>query len=329
LKSSTLTKLIILVLMILISVFCYIYYHSVVVLHPNTQNVLLGTPHFRVLGNIYGPDLKPLSRPLAVAVSDNSIYIADSGNSRVVQYSDKGKFVRSFGDTGNSNSKMLFPTDLAVSPNKGIYVADRMSGRVMVYNRAGDIEKTFPAGTDRLKLNGFSPLSLAIDKENNVFVFDAHHQRLVLFDENGKLLKVFTGTEAKAELSFVNGIAISEQAEKIYISNSNKNKIMELNKNGVYLRDLPGLSHTSNSFLPRGIALDNTSGQLLITASFQHKILFYDLKTNEVVNTIGIVTDEDQAFKYPNDIAINEDKRRVYVTDTGHNRIVVLEYVYK
>lgn len=328
-KTSTLTKLIISMLLIIISVFGYIYYQSVIALRSNKQNVLLGTQNFRILGNIYGPDQKPFNRPLAVAVSDNSVYIADSGNRRIVQYSANGKFVRSFGDTGNSNSKMLFPTDIGIGSNKRIYVADRMSGRVMIYNMDGEIQKTFPEDTDRLKLNGFSPLSLAIDQENNVFVFDAEHQRVVLFNENGILLEVLADSEKKPDFSFVNGMVISEPDKKIYLSNSNKNNIIEMSKNGDYIRDLPGFSGTSNFFLPRGIALDSSAKKLLIAATFQHKIFYYDLKTNKIVNTIGIVQDEDQAFKYPNDIAINEDKGLIYVADTGQNRIVVLNYVHK
>lgn len=295
--------------------------------------VILGNREFRFVGSLYGPGDRPFSRPLAVAAANGLIYVADSGNGRIVIYSSSGRFIRSFGDTGNSSSKLVYPTDIVVDGQGNILVADRQAGRVMVYDPQGNVLKSLPEGEDRLDLEGFSPLSLAVNGDDGITVFDVEHQRLVLFDSRGRFLRAFDRDSAgnKMNLSFVNGIAAPVQPgasqNKIYIANSNEGKILETDIGGKSFEILPRLPHPKG-FIPRGLALGPDNRNLFIVDTLQHLIFRYDVQVKKINGTIGIVGNQAQSFSYPNDIFIDRGGT-MYVADRGNNRIVIIEYQKK
>lgn len=293
------------------------------------EEVPLGTREFRPVGSLYGPEDRSFVRPLAVAAANGRVFVADSGNRRIVIYSSSGRFIRSLGDTGDSSSKLVFPTDIVINAQGHILVADRQAGRVMIYNQNGDVVKSLPEGKDRLKLEGFSPLSLAVDADNGITVFDVYHQRLVLFDGKGRFLRAFNRDSAgrNMALSFANGIVVPVSSgtpvNKIYVANSNGGTVLETDSQGKSFEILPRLPEPK-AFMPRGMALDPADRELFIIDTLQHMVFRYDLQSKKITGTIGIKKAWSQSFSYPNDISIDRDGR-IYVADSGNNRIVIIE----
>lgn len=278
----------------------------------------LGTKAYQVAGEITGPVDKPILRPLALDTFRGELFIADSGNSRILVYGELGRFIRSIGDQGDSTEKLLFPTDLDIDNKGTVYVADRQAGRVLGYDQEGKVKVSFPKGKDRTTLGGFSPLALTMG-EDKIFVFDADAQRLVTFSMEGVLEEVIA--VSGWDLSFVNGLSYSKELGHLFLSNSNLGNVLSLDLETRKLNIVPNLPE-AKAFLPRGNTLDNTGNHLFIVDLFQHKVLKYNLKDKKVTDSIG-----DQAqgvFSYPNDVSVNE-KGWLFIADRANNRIVVLE----
>ena len=69
--------------------------------------------------------------------SKGDIYVADSGNGRIVRLDKNGKFVSQWGKKGKATSEFSTAHGLAIDAQDRIYVADRGNNRVQVFDSAG------------------------------------------------------------------------------------------------------------------------------------------------------------------------------------------------
>ena len=83
----------------------------------------------------------PFNRPTDAAVSshDGSIFISDGyGNARIHRYSAEGEHELSWGAAGIDVGQFMVPHNLAIDEQDRLYVADRESHRVQVFDREGE-----------------------------------------------------------------------------------------------------------------------------------------------------------------------------------------------
>lgn len=163
------------------------------------------------------PNAISLSRPFAVAVAADGLYVADTGNNRVLFFSN-GSFTadRVYGQPNFSAnapnndgsltppepvpqptaSRMFLPTGVAVDAN-GLYVADQYNNRMLYFNGFSDTtaDRVYgqPGFTTRVINNDglgnfrgpratslFSPASVVI-AANGVYVTDSGNNRVVFY----------------------------------------------------------------------------------------------------------------------------------------------------
>ena len=86
-----------------------------------------------------GDAADPYSAIGGIGVSpDGSVYVADSVNDRIQQFTAAGKFVRQWGGFGPANGQFLHPFDIANGRDGSVYVVD---------DRRGDIQRFTADGT--------------------------------------------------------------------------------------------------------------------------------------------------------------------------------------
>lgn len=73
-----------------------------------------------------------------VFASNGDIYVADSGNGRIVHLNKNGQFVSQFGKKGKENGQFQTAHGLAIDGKGRIYVADRGNNRVEVFAPSGE-----------------------------------------------------------------------------------------------------------------------------------------------------------------------------------------------
>ncbi len=109
-----------------------------------------------------------LSKSLGITLSSNSVYIADTGNSRVQVFSRNGLFQKAFG--GKANGEVLDePSAIAVDKRGNVYVADMELNQVFVFNAQGKLKKQW--GEKEKHPLAFTKLhDVMVDKFNTVYV---------------------------------------------------------------------------------------------------------------------------------------------------------------
>lgn len=147
-----------------------------------------------------------LNVPTDVAVgADGSIYIADTGNSRVVAYTPEGVLAWTAGTFGHNDGQFYEPHGIAVDENNMIYVADTWNGRIVKLSSDGKWLDSWGTAEDFLMENDTRRMtSTGGTREGNlqtplgffgprgitaanglVYIADTGNKRIVVTDDEG------------------------------------------------------------------------------------------------------------------------------------------------
>jgi len=88
---------------------------------------------------VAGGDEKHFRAPDDVVFASNGdLYVADSGNGRIVRLNKNGQFVSQFGKKGKEKGQFATAHGLAIDSKDRVYVADRGNNRVQVFAPSGE-----------------------------------------------------------------------------------------------------------------------------------------------------------------------------------------------
>ena len=123
---------------------------------------------------------------VAVA-ADGSVYVADTVNRRIQEFSAKGKFVRQWGQFGNDDGQFLEPFDIDVAPDGSVYVVDDTRDDIQEFDsHGGFIARIGRHGTGPGELNYTS--TVEVDQNGVVYNADWDNNRVQAWDSSGNFL---------------------------------------------------------------------------------------------------------------------------------------------
>lgn len=282
-----------------------------------------------------------LKNPTGIHASGSDLYVADTGNHRIVIYDLDGKYFGQLGgkggykdingngeqddfETGSGTDNEHFANPRGVyATTDAIYTADTGNNRVMVY----DLDQNFKfqignltAGIDTNELNG--PSDVLADS-SSIYVVDTNNHRLMIFDLQGKFVKLFgvTGTASDSDntLNMPSGVA---SGNYMYIADTMNHRVTYydegLNYAGQIGRNEPGTGDIA-LHSPRGVFVDNDRVYVADTRNNRIGVFF---KTGDLDEHIGGSAASDEfRLKAPSDVT--STNTRVYVVDSGNHRVVI------
>lgn len=134
---------------------------------------------------------KPLLTGVAVDPSNQTVYVADSGNNQIDTYNEAGTLQGSF-DGSSSGTPLDDPTGVAVDSGAGrVYVSDGQNHRVAVFDTAGNYVSAF--GSSGTGAGQFTlPDGVAVQPVTGyVFVVDGTNNRVESFAPDGTYIHSF------------------------------------------------------------------------------------------------------------------------------------------
>lgn len=278
----------------------------------------------RYLFSIYG-----VTHPLGVAVtpSGDRIYITQSDGERVVQiYNRSGEPIGSLKPPASTGARHV-PVYVAINPTNGdVYVSDRTTAEVYVYDDAGTYLRTFAPQGDLG--DGWAPLGLAFDAKGRLYATDVRgskDHRVLIFGTDGSVQRSLGVPE---QLSFPNGVVVDARGN-IAVSDSNNGQLLVFDPNGQVVAKVARGVGEGDLGLPRGTAIDD-SGRLYVVDTTNHVIRIYrvgDAKapSPKYIDSFGEEGTLDGLFEFPNGIAADA-RSRIYITDRENNRVQVWSY---
>ena len=260
--------------------------------------------------------LDSLERPLDVAVdAEGRLYVLGGRGQRWVwSFDPSGKPLSAFEVPGTPGG--LGPAYLAVGPDGLIYIGDRASASVLVFDGEGRMVRQLTSPLN----DGWLPLGVAFDAAGNLYVTDVTpgRHRVVKLGGYGKVVwTVGSQGSGPAQFSFPSEVTVDGQG-RVYVSDSNNGRVQVLDASGAFLQVLP---EGDRSLDPRGLALDGT--RLYVVSTSRHEILVYDVSAEP-----RLVSSPDGSaslgLRYPNGATVGL-QGRLYVADRGSNRVAVVE----
>jgi uncharacterized protein (TIGR03663 family) len=173
------------------------------------------------------PSGVPLQAPRGAAVGlDGSLFVADTGNHRIVKMDPAGEILGVWGSFGTESDPGQIPQfnepwGLDVAADGSIYVADTWNHRVQHLSAEGAVIGSFGVYGEGQALDAFwGPRDVAIDESGRLFVADPGNKRVVLFSPDGIPIGSFGGVGVGlGQLDEPVGVAIGPQG-RVYVADT-------------------------------------------------------------------------------------------------------------
>jgi DNA-binding beta-propeller fold protein YncE len=168
-------------------------------------------------GELYGP------RGVAIA-PDRRVWVADTGNHRVVSYDALLQDRRTVGGRGSGPGQFSSPVGIAASPSGTIYVADTGNRRIQVLGPDGEPRGSFP-------FPGWGENAephLAADENGTIYASDPASGTVVVLDPEGRVLRRLTVDEDGRKLERPTGIALDSKNRILYVINSGNSSVSRI-----------------------------------------------------------------------------------------------------
>lgn len=282
---------------------------------------------------------------------DDSVYIVDTGNSRIVHLDSSNNLLRIIGDQ-EGPGVLTEPKGVFVKDDGTLYVADTKNHRIVLFDSNGVYLKEFKTPESQLLGAGFSysPSRLVVDKRDYMYVVsDGNTQGLMQIDPNGEFKGFYGANHIGFSLKrlFIKLIATKEQRSQLTTVKPAEYAGVDLDNEGfIYTTTLGTATNQLKRLSPVGvdtlnIGIERQYGDLYSDGPFSvpsflsisvdekgfitamdlqsSKVYQYD-KLGNMLFSFGGRGDQNGLFVTPAGIDQSSDGI-VYVTDKGRNRI--------
>ncbi|HMB67811.1 MAG TPA: NHL repeat-containing protein [bacterium] len=193
--------------------------------HPSARFV--ASPDLRLAPPPDGPSFRG---PLGVSTDPfGNVFVADTGNHRVIRYDEKGRFVFQFGGYGWSQGELSGPTDVCAREGFRLFVVDAGNERIQVFD-IGDSSPegtAFPFGEGR-GLSGeelVRPVRMDADREGRIYVSDELCHCVWIFSATGGLVTQLGGLgEAPSRFRDPAGVAVGPRGS-VYVADAGNGRV--------------------------------------------------------------------------------------------------------
>jgi streptogramin lyase len=264
--------------------------------------------------------------------SSGHIYVADTGNSRLVRMDDMAgtNFTVANGNitSGNGVGQFLRPSYVAFDSAGRVYVSDTGNHRIIRMNDISESGWTFlgsapggvstpGSGTDQFNL----PAQIAIDAQNRIYIADSGNNRIVRMDDMAGTNWVAFGTQGSGQNQFNDpfGIAV-DSAGHIYVADKNNNRIVRMDDMNGTNWTVFGTQGSGQNQLnaPSGLFVDATN-RIYIADTGNNRIA----RVDDITGTNWAVSTANQ-LNGPSGVFV-DSTNHVYVADTGNSRITRMD----
>lgn len=262
-----------------------------------------------------------LNAPRGVALAQNgSIYVTDTGNSRIVQLDANGKVINTWGKrTPDGQSPpapgtFIEPWGIAVDGQGNVYVADTWNHRIQKFDQTGKFLLEWQSGNGT---NLWGPRGIAIGTDERIYVTDTGNKRVLAFDANGNFLLEFNKS-GDGSLDEPVGIALGQNGE-VYVADTWNQRVAVFSADGEFQTDWPVQGWSSDSLDNKPYLSLDARGRVYITDPEGYRVIIFS-PNGKALAVFGQTGPEDDAFGLPAGIAAGQDGT-LWVLDVGNNRL--------
>jgi len=315
--------IVLILLLLALGVLVYLYLTLV-----NPISIVSGpakVPGITYVTSVYGygnSDETQLRRPIGIGVdSKGRLFVADTGNGRVLIFDNDGDYVGQVGKSGMERGRIKQPTGLEVGPNDDIYVCDTARHMVLIFDKNQRFKTEIPE---------MSPTDVYV-KDNKIYILTWSHISIYsaknyrFIDRWGKRGKKI------GQFDFPHGIAILKN--NIYVVSDGNNMRLQALLNGrgdtawVVGKPPKDIKDPNREFgLPAGLTVDEEEN-IYVCDPLRSTIHVFN-KTGKRLAELGEVGNKEGQFYYLSDITYMGDNTFA-ITDTNNDRVQILRISFE
>jgi sugar lactone lactonase YvrE len=278
----------------------------------------------------YGYGLNQLFSPYGIYVDDDqTIYIADCGNDRIVAWkydSNNGQIVAGGNGQGNRTDQLNYPTDVILDKvNDSLIISDNGNRRVVRWSRRHNT-------SGETILYDINCWGLTMDKNGSLYVSDLRKnevRRWRIGESSGTIVAGGNGQgEHLNQLNTPTYIFIDEDYS-VYVSDMMNHRVMKWMKNAKSGIIVAGGKSEGNSltqlYNPQGVTVDQL-GHVYVVDCDNHRVMRWCKGATEGNIIVGENGEGKQShqFRYAKGLSF-DGQGNLYVVDCGNHRIQKFE----
>ncbi|CAF0847220.1 unnamed protein product [Adineta steineri] len=282
-------------------------------------------------GNGRGNQLNQLDHPRGIYVDDDhqTIYIADCGNHRIVEWkhgANHGQVVAGGNGKGNGSDQLDSPKDvIVVKKNDSLIICDWRNRRVVQWSRQNSINgKTIISDIDCR--------DLTMDNNGNLYISDTENNEVRRWKQGETEGTIVAGGNGQGnhlnQLNWPTCIFIDND-HSIYVSdryNHCVTKWIKDAKEGIVVAGGKGYGNSlTQLYYPQGVIVDHF-GNIYVADWGNHRIMRWCRGSCEGSIVVGRNGKGEQANQFNTPTGLSFDvQSNLYVVDQGNHRIQKFE----
>ncbi|MCB1301482.1 MAG: 6-bladed beta-propeller [Tetrasphaera sp.] len=261
------------------------------------------------------------NQAMGVAVNDSTgaVYVADTYNQRIQQFTAAGAFARQWGFRGSTGGYALnYPRGVTVDQATGrVWVANSRQGNVKAYSATGTFLRSF--GRWGTETGQYQLARDLVVRGNRIYHADSNNLRIVATDLTGKVIwtrpcgTTFIPGQGPGLLKGCTGVGVDD-AGRVYAAAVTENALYVFSPSGTLLR-----KSTTGVRAPYDVVVHRD--RVYVTEHTANRVAVYSLSLARL-GSFGATGTAHGQFQGP--AAIDVDATgRLYVMDSRNERVEV------
>jgi hypothetical protein len=263
-------------------------------------------------------DGKALLRPQGLSIDiEGNLYIADTGNNRVLKCSQEGTLLRQVGGFGWNKEQFDAPAEVWAENGLDVFVVDYNNRRLERYDKDLNYisslynDETWPATVQF----GF-PLAVTFSGHGEVLLADDEFHRIVRINSFGNPRGSFGDYDAGEGKLFAPVKLLISSRDEIFVADSAKHRVVKFDYYGNFV------TYLGDRWLRQPAGMAFWRDGLLIANSGSHQIIYLS-RDGERLGEWGEHGAKSGQFTSPLDVKVFRD--RAFALDSGNSRVQIFE----
>ncbi len=219
----------------------------------------------------------------------------------------------------NEKPEMLRPYATALDSSGRLLIADPGQHGIHIY----DFERRkyqFLRGPRGKQLE--SPIDLACDVNDDIYVSDSVRQKIYVFDTRGRLLRLIGGKDPDSRLQRPTGMALDREARRIYVTDTLRHQLLVFGTDGSLIRSIGRRGRGPGEFnFPTAVTI--SAGKICVVDAMNFRIQLFTPE-GRFVNAFGQLGNQTGTLNRPKGIAGDTDGN-LYIVDAIFGTVQVFD----